>query len=144
MTNTVKAILDQKGRDVLTAAPDASVADVTKLLSDKRIGAVVITGVDNRISGIFTERDVLNAVARAGSSCLERPVAALMTTRVFTCSEKTTVNELMELMTRNRFRHVPVEIDGRLAGIVSIGDVVKARMAEVEMEAEHIKAYIAG
>lgn len=144
MRNTVEGILDIKGRDVVTAAPDTSVADVTRLLSDRRIGAVVITGLDNRIAGIFTERDVLNAIAHSGAACLERPVAALMTTKVHKCSENTSVNELMELMTRNRFRHVPVEKDGQLAGIISIGDVVKTRIAEVELEAEHIKAYIAG
>jgi CBS domain-containing protein len=100
--------------------------------------------MENKISGIFTERDVVNAIAKSGPACLDNPVAAVMTAKVYRCNEATTVNELMELMTSRRFRHVPVETSGKLAGIISIGDVVKTRIAEVEREAEEIKAYIAG
>jgi CBS domain-containing protein len=114
------------------------------ILSKKKIGAIVIVGMENKISGIFTERDVVHAVAKAGAACLDQPVASLMTSKVYRCNEGTTVNELMELMTSRRFRHVPVEANGKLGGIISIGDVVKTRIAEVEREAEEIKAYIAG
>jgi CBS domain-containing protein len=144
MSNTVKAILDLKGRNVITASPNMTVAEAAKIISEKRIGAIVIVGMENRISGIFTERDVVHAIAKSGKDCLDQPVASVMTSKVYRCSEETTVNELMELMTRRRFRHVPVETNGKLAGIVSIGDVVKTRIAQVEQEAEQIKAYIAG
>ena len=144
MSNTVKAILDLKGRNVFTASPNMTVAEAAKIISEKRIGAIVIVGMENRISGIFTERDVVHAIAKSGKDCLDQPVASVMTSKVYRCSEETTVNELMELMTRHRFRHVPVEANGKLAGIVSIGDVVKTRIAQVEQEAEQIKAYIAG
>jgi CBS domain-containing protein len=144
MSNTVKAILDLKGRNVISASPNMTVAEAAKIISEKRIGAIVIVGMENRISGIFTERDVVHAIAKSGKDCLDQPVASVMTSKVYRCSEETTVNELMELMTRRRFRHVPVEANGKLAGIISIGDVVKTRIAQVEQEAEQIKAYIAG
>jgi len=144
MSNTVKAILDLKGRDVVTAGPNTTVAEAAKVLSQKKIGAIVVVGVQGKISGIFTERDVVNAIAKSGKDCLDQPVASLMTSKVFRCHEDSTVNELMELMTSKRFRHVPVESNGKLSGIISIGDVVKTRIAAVEREAEEIKAYIAG
>lgn len=97
-----------------------------------------------KISGIFTERDVVNAVAKHGSECLDQPIASLMTAKVHRCKEESTTDELMELMTLRRFRHVPVEDKGKLSGIISIGDVVKWRIREIELEAEQIKAYIAG
>ncbi|KRB52945.1 inosine-5-monophosphate dehydrogenase [Rhizobium sp. Root708] len=144
MSNTVRAILEAKGRDVVTAGPQTTVSEAAVILSKKKIGAIVIVGMENKISGIFTERDVVHAIAKLGAGCLEQPVATLMTAKVYRCNEGTTVNELMELMTSRRFRHVPVEANGKLAGIISIGDVVKTRIAEVEREAEEIKAYIAG
>ncbi|MBW9114949.1 CBS domain-containing protein [Rhizobium cauense] len=144
MSNTVKAILDAKGRNVVTAGPDTTVSEAAVLLSKKKIGAVVIVGMENKISGIFTERDVVHAIAKAGAACLDQPISSLMTAKVYRCHEDSTVNDLMELMTSRRFRHVPVETNGKLVGIISIGDVVKTRIAEVELEAEQIKAYIAG
>ncbi|MDQ0558369.1 CBS domain-containing protein [Rhizobium mesoamericanum] len=144
MSNSVKAILDAKGRDVVTAGPNTTVSEAAVILSKKKIGAIVIVGMDNKISGIFTERDVVHAIAKAGAACLDQPVASLMTAKVYRCHEDSTVYDLMGLMTSRRFRHVPVETNGRLAGIISIGDVVKSRIAEVELEAEQIKAYIAG
>lgn len=144
MSNSVKAILDVKGRDVITAGPNTTVAEAAAILSRKKIGAIVVVGMENHISGMFTERDLVHAVAKSGKECLDQPLASVMTAKVFRCSEETTVNELMELMTSRRFRHVPVETDGRLSGIISIGDVVKSRIAAVEREAEEIKAYIAG
>jgi CBS domain-containing protein len=144
MSNSVKAILDLKGRDVVTAGPNTTVAQAAAILSKKKIGAIVVVGMENRISGMFTERDLVHAVAKSGKECLDQPLASVMTSKVFRCSEETTVNELMELMTSRRFRHVPVEANGKLSGIISIGDVVKSRIAQVEREAEEIKAYIAG
>ncbi|MGG7579809.1 CBS domain-containing protein [Rhizobium sp. YTUHZ045] len=144
MTNSVKAILDLKGRDVVTAGPNTTVAEAAAILSKKKIGAIVVVGMENRISGMFTERDLVHAIAKHGKGSLDQPLSQVMTSKVYRCHEETTVNELMELMTSRRFRHVPVESNGKLAGIISIGDVVKSRIAEVEREAEDIKAYIAG
>ncbi|OWV70906.1 inosine-5-monophosphate dehydrogenase [Rhizobium sp. J15] len=144
MTSSVKAILDLKGRDVVTAAPNTTVAEAAAILSKKKIGAIVVVGMENRISGMFTERDLVHAIAKHGKESLDQPLSQVMTSKVYRCHEETTVNELMELMTSRRFRHVPVESNGKLAGIISIGDVVKSRIAAVEREAEEIKAYIAG
>ncbi|MBB4478263.1 CBS domain-containing protein [Rhizobium etli] len=144
MTSSVKAILDLKGRDVVTAGPNTTVAEAAVILSKKKIGAIVVVGMEDRISGMFTERDLVHAIAKHGKEGLDQPLTKVMTAKVYRCHEETTVNELMELMTSRRFRHVPVESNGKLAGIISIGDVVKSRIAEVEREAEDIKAYIAG
>ena len=141
---SVKLILDHKGHDVATVGPNVTLSEATKILNERKIGAVVVVGMEGRIVGIFTERDLVHAIARQGADALEQPVASVMTANVHRCHEDTTLNELMELMTSRRFRHVPVETDGRLAGIISIGDVVKWRIREIETEAEHIKAYIAG
>ena len=144
MSVSVKTILEEKGRDVVTLAPSATLAEAAGTLNDKRIGAVVIIGMEGRIAGIFTERDLVHAIARSGASALEQPVSSVMTSNVHRCHESTMIGELMEVMTARRFRHVPVETDGKLAGIISIGDVVKSRIRQVEQEAEEIKAYIAG
>ncbi|TCT38820.1 CBS domain-containing protein [Martelella mediterranea] len=144
MAITVRMILDQKGRSVITAPARTPIAEMARILHQNRIGAVVIVGDDNSISGIFTERDLVAAIGKHGGGCLTTPVKAEMTENVYRCGEGVSVNELMQVMTERHFRHVPVEVDGRLAGIISIGDVVKSRIYEVEQEAEHIKSYIAG
>ncbi|TCL73654.1 CBS domain-containing protein [Rhizobium sp. BK251] len=144
MSVPVKTILDVKGHEVVTAGPDTTLAEAARTLSEHRIGAIVIVGMEGRISGIFTERDVVNALARLGKDSLDETVGSLMTSKVYRCKEETTVNELMEVMTARRFRHVPVESKGKLIGIISIGDVVKSRIREIELETEQIKAYIAG
>jgi CBS domain-containing protein len=136
--------LDGKGRAVVTAGPNTTLAEAAKVLSQKRIGALVVVGVEGKIAGIFTERDVVNAVAKSGRDSLDQTLASLMTAKVYRCKEDATVDELMELMTQRRFRHVPVEEKGKLSGIISIGDVVKSRIKQIEQEAEQIKAYIAG
>ena len=143
MSETVKAILDRKGREVVTLAPQASIGEAATTLNEHRIGAIVVTSADGGIAGIFTERDLVRAVAKSGAACLTQPLSSIMTAAVQRCSEETRVNELMELMTAGRFRHLPVEHGGKLGGIVSIGDVVKSRISEVEQEAAAIKAYIA-
>ena len=140
----VKKILDEKGRDVVTVAADMTLYDVVAILNERRIGAVVIVDDANGISGILSERDIVRAIAAKGAQALDGRVAETMTERVTLCSEDHTVNQIMEMMTVGRFRHLPVEKDGRLAGIVSIGDVVRKRIEAIEREAEEMKAYIAG
>lgn len=144
MSVRVKTILDQKGRDVVTISPDATLGDAARVLQEHKIGAVVVTGMEGRIVGIFTERDLVGAVGKRGGASLAEPVSSVMTANVYRCGEDATMNDVMEMMTSRRFRHVPVETSGKLSGIISIGDVVKNRIREVELEAEQIKAYIAG
>jgi len=144
MAIIVKNMLDTKGRNVVTVDPDKTLLDVAAILDQNKIGAVVVTGMEGRIAGIFTERDLVRSIASKGPGVLNQPVKSAMTTNVHRCKEDATVDELMGIMTGGRFRHVPVETDGKLAGIVSIGDVVKSRIREIELEAEQIKAYIAG
>ncbi len=144
MSVSVRSILESKGRDVVTIGPNVTLAEAARTLDEHKIGAVVVVGMENRIVGIFTERDLVRSIGGSGAGALEQPVSTMMTANVYRCNEATTVNELMEVMSSRRFRHVPVEENGRLCGIISIGDVVKSRIREVEIEAEQIKAYIAG
>jgi len=141
---TVKQILDQKGRDVVTVSPTMGTDEAVRFLADNKIGAVVVAGVDGKIAGILSERDIVRAVASKGAAALTVPISAIMTSKVTTCGESHSINQVMELMTNGRFRHLPVEEDGKLVGIISIGDVVLRRIEDVEREAEEIKAYIAG
>jgi CBS domain-containing protein len=140
---TVRAILDAKGHDVLTLGPNETLSDAIRTLAERRIGALVITNGDRKIVGILSERDIVRVMAREGAGALDLPVRSAMTPKVRICNENHTVNEVMEIMTEGRFRHLPVEKDGQLHGIVSIGDVVKRRIEDVEREAEEIRAYIA-
>lgn len=140
---TVRSILDEKGHDVVTLEPNATLAEATRMLGARRIGAVVVTAGDRRIAGILSERDIVRAVGELGAEALSLTVDKVMTAKVSTCRETHTVNDVMEVMTRGRFRHLPVEKDGQLDGIISIGDVVKRRIEEVEREAEQIREYIA-
>jgi len=141
---TVKQILDQKGREVVTVSPSMGTEDAVRFLADNKIGAVVVTGAGGKIAGILSERDIVRAVASKGAASLAMPISSIMTSKVTTCGEDHTINQVMELMTNGRFRHLPVEKDGTLIGIISIGDVVRRRIEDVEREAEEIKAYIAG
>lgn len=140
---TVKSILDEKGRDVVTLGPDATLADAAGLLAEKRIGALVVTNGDGRILGILSERDIVRVIGQSGATALDRKVSEVMTAKVSTCRETHTVIHVMEVMTRGRFRHLPVEKGGRLDGIVSIGDVVKRRIEEAVREVDQIREYIA-
>jgi len=144
MPASARSILDQKGRNVITISPSVSLGEAARVLEEHKIGAVVVVGMESRIVGIFTERDVVRAIGTAGKDAFEQPVSAFMTADGSWCRAETGVNELMEMMSSRRFRHVPVEDNGKLSGIISIGDVVKSRIREIEQEAEHIKAYIAG
>jgi CBS domain-containing protein len=140
---TVSAILSKKGRDVLTVPIETSIKDVVTILAERRIGAVVVANSFRRILGIVSERDIVRALAHSGPASLEGQVGDIMTAKVVTCAENDTINQVMERMTEGRFRHLPVVEDGQLAGIISIGDVVKARIEQVEREADEMRAYIA-
>ena len=138
----VAAILKEKGRAVETAGLQTTVMDMAARLSARRIGAIVITAADGSIAGIISERDVIRVIGQHGASALDWPVSEAMTRAVQTCRESDTIDTLMSVMTARRFRHLPVLENGRLAGIVSIGDVVKHRVAEVEHEATMMRDYI--
>jgi CBS domain-containing protein len=140
----VASILKVKGHTVETARADTTLMAVAGRLAEKRIGAVVVTDRAGAIAGIVSERDIVHALAREGSDCLDWPVSEIMTREVLTCSADDTIDEIMSRMTARRCRHLPVVVDGRkLAGIISIGDVVKHHIAEVEMEAMAMRDYIA-
>jgi CBS domain-containing protein len=139
---TVSTILADKGREVVTIEPGASLADAAQLLAEKRIGAALIVGADCRIAGIISERDIVRALAARGAAVLDEPVSRTMTREVETCNESETISSIMERMTAGKFRHVPVVDQGRLAGIVSIGDVVKHRLHEMERESAAMRDYI--
>jgi CBS domain-containing protein len=139
----VNKILELKGRDVVTIEPAQALSEAVKVLSERRIGALLIVDGQRPVSGIISERDIVRAVAAQGIKALEEPVSRFMTEKVVTCTGQTSINDVMELMTEQKFRHIPVVEGGRLAGIISIGDVVKLRLEEVEAEAQAIKEYIA-
>lgn len=140
---TVKAILSRKGSDVVTIAPTANLSEAVKLLAERRIGAVIVTGADNRVAGILSERDIVRALGERGADALGDNIAAVMTRKVTTCVEADTVADIMERMTTGKFRHVPVVEQGRLTGVISIGDVVKFRVEEIERESDALREYIA-
>lgn len=139
----VDQILSRKGRDVVSIEADRSIAEAARLLSERRIGAVVVVDGKKPVAGILSERDIVKAVAAQGAKALDEPVSRFMTGQVITCTGASSINDLMELMTQQKFRHVPVVEGGKLAGIISIGDVVKQRVEEVEAETQAIKEYIA-
>jgi len=139
---TVRSILSGKGEDVFTLTTDQSLLEASQQLAKYKIGALVVSNDQRDILGILSERDIVRRVASGGPDTLSNTVGGCMTKEVQTCTEDTTVTELMSLMTKGRFRHMPVERDGKLIGIISIGDVVKKRIADVEKEAEQIKEYI--
>lgn len=134
-------VLRNKGGAVMTINPDATVSDLLAGLTGHNIGAMVVVGPDG-VVGIVSERDVVRQLHAHGASVLSRPVSKIMTSVVSTCSKSDTVDSLTRLMTENRVRHVPVLEDGNLIGIVSIGDVVKTRMEELEAEHEQLQSYI--
>ncbi|MFZ4531206.1 MAG: CBS domain-containing protein [Alsobacter sp.] len=138
---TVSRILALKGRDVATIAPHRSVADAVALLAARRIGAVIVGGDDGAVLGILSERDIVRALA-AGADALQHPVSRYMTAEVITCTPDMLIVDVMEEMTAGRFRHMPVMESGRLAGIVSIGDVVKHRLDEMQHETRALREYI--
>jgi len=139
---TVKSILSSKGRDVTTMEPTASLEAAIALLAQRRIGALVVLGPERRVVGILSERDIVRVLAEQGPSVLSAPIAQVMTRKVSTCAESDAVSDIMEQMTAGKFRHVPVIDQERLIGIISIGDVVKHRLGEMERESEALRDYI--
>ena len=139
----VSHILREKGRDVLAIPPEATLFEAARVLTKNRIGALVVRDSSGALTGIVTERDIVRAVADEGAAALPLTVADCMTKDVATCEENDTIAEIMETMTRCRFRHMPVVENGRVAAIISIGDVVKIRIAETLREAQALKEYIA-
>lgn len=138
----VKSILAAKGGDVVSIEPTATLAAAAQLLFKHRIGAVVIKGAGGRLAGILSERDIVRSLAELGAAALEQPVGQAMTREVETCGEDDTVAAIMERMTTRKFRHLPVLTEGRLVGLISIGDVVKQRVEEIEGETEAMRDYI--
>ena len=139
----VSAILKQKGRDVETVLPTATVMQAAAVLAQRKIGAVVVVDERNGVQGIVSERDIIRVLAQSGPQVLTTAVSQMMTRNVVSCSEHDTLAQLMSAMTSGRFRHLPITRDGVLAGIISIGDVVKYHLSEIEMEASAMKEYIA-
>ncbi len=139
----VSEILKGKGDMVFTASPGDTIAAVAALLHARRVGAVVVTRGDREVAGIVSERDIVRAVAEEGAAALARPVSACMTRDVIFAEPAETVDSLLERMTDRRIRHLPVCVDHRLVGIISIGDLVKSKIAETVAEAEGLRAYIA-
>lgn len=140
----VETILRNKGSWVATIRPDATIEEAVEVLRRERIGALVVSDDGDSVDGVLSERDIVNALARDGADLLERTVDEVMTRSVVTCEPNDSVGELMAEMTNRRIRHLPVLKDGRLYGIVSIGDVVKNRLDEVEFEANSLRSFIAG
>lgn len=139
---TVKDILAVKGGEVATVDPSADLATAAKVLAARRIGALLVLGPDRRVAGILSERDIVRAVAEGGAAALEQPVSAVMTRKVVSCTPIDTLNGLMELMTTGKFRHLPVLEENQLVGVISIGDVVKWRLQELEQEQAELRDYI--
>ena len=140
---TVKAILSRKGGDVVTIAPTANLTAAVQLLAARRIGAIIVTGPDNRVAGILSERDIVRTLSERGPAALDENVGTVMTRKVTTCTEADTIAFIMERMTEGKFRHLPVVDQGRLVGVISIGDVVKYRIEEVVHDADALREYIA-
>jgi CBS domain-containing protein len=140
----VRTILAAKklGGTIISIEPTATLAAAAKLLSTHRIGAVVILGAGGRLAGILSERDIVRAVSEHGAAALDLPVGQAMTRSVSTCGEDDNIAGIMERMTAGKFRHMPVLADGLPIGIVSIGDVVKQRLDEIERESEAMRDYI--
>jgi CBS domain-containing protein len=139
---TVKGILSAKGSDVTTTEPTATLESGIRILAEGGIGALVVLGADHRVIGILSERDVVRALAERGAPALTEPLARVMTRNVSTCTESETVDSIMEQMTADKFRHVPVVEEERLVGIVSIGDVVKHTLTGMKLESEALHDYI--
>ena len=138
---TVRAILDTKGHQVQSVEPGAKLSTAIKTLSERRIGAVVVLD-QGRMEGILSERDIVRVLGERGAGGLDEPVSSVMTRKVVSCREKDTVSEIMETMTLGKFRHLPVLEDGKVVGLISIGDIVKWRVSEYEREQEALREYI--
>jgi CBS domain-containing protein len=139
---TVSAILDTKGHQIISVAPDAKLSVAVKLLSERRIGAVLVMSEDH-MDGILSERDIVRVIGERGAAALDETVASVMTRKVIHCKPSDTVAAIMEKMTSGKFRHLPVLDGDSIVGLISIGDIVKSRVAEFEHEQEALRDYIA-
>jgi len=139
---SVSAMLEGKPKTLITASPDDSVAKVAGLLAKHRIGAVIICDTSNSVVGILSERDIVRDIANVGANALEAKVSDCMTKSVMACSTTDTMSHVMGVMTQNHFRHMPVVEDGKLIGIISIGDVVKRKIMQAEKDAQDMRDYI--
>ena len=140
----IERVISNKGAEVLTIAPNASVGDAAILLSEKRIGAVVVCEPGKPPEGILSERDIVRELGRSGAGCLQQTVADLMTRDIRTCSLSDALDDVLSIMTEGRFRHMPVIQDGQMVGIVSIGDIVKSRLNELSMERDALEGMVMG
>ena len=138
---TVRAILDTKGHQIESVEPDARLSTAIKTLAERKIGAVLVIS-QGRIEGILSERDIVRVLGERGAAALDEPVSAVMTRKVVSCKQADTVAAIMEMMTSGKFRHLPVVEDGRVVGLISIGDIVKWRVREYEAEQEALREYI--
>jgi CBS domain-containing protein len=139
---TVRAILDSKGHQIISVKPEDRVSAAVQLLSQRRIGAVLVLSGDH-LDGILSERDIVRVIGERGAPALDETVGEVMTRKVVTCKSSDTVGAIMEKMTTGKFRHLPVIDDGKIVGLISIGDVVKSRVREFEHEQEALREYIA-
>jgi CBS domain-containing protein len=140
----ISDILRVKGTQVVTVTPDTRVRNLLAVLAEHRIGAVIVSYDGNSVDGIASERDIVRALAQRGAAVMSELVTAIYTAQVYTVTPQTPIEEVMRMMTEHRVRHAPVVVDGRLQGIVSIGDVVKNRIDELETERAHLTDYITG
>jgi CBS domain-containing protein len=141
---TVATILAGKGGNVITATPTTTLEQLSSILAEHRIGAIIILEDDKSVCGIASERDVVRQIAKQGPAALAAPISVCMTKKVISCKPDSTIDEVMGIMSNNKFRHLPVITNGKLEGIISIGDVVKKKIEQAEREAEDLKQYIAG
>jgi CBS domain-containing protein len=142
---TVAKILKSKGTDeVVTVKPGASVAEAARVLSDKRIGSVVVSADGSMALGILSERDIVREIGKRGPGCLSEKVEQMMTTKLVTCTREDRAEEVLAMMTRGRFRHMPVVEGGTMVGLITIGDVVKYRLTELAMEKDALEGMIMG
>ena len=138
---TVRSILNTKGHQIMSVEPDVKLEVAIRLLGEKKIGAVLVMN-QSRLEGILSERDIVRVLSERGAGVLEAPVSEVMTRRVVTCKETDTVAEIMEMMTTGKFRHLPVIDNGKVVGLISIGDIVKRRVQEYEAEQAALRDYI--
>jgi CBS domain-containing protein len=142
-TMSIANILADKGHEVQTIQPHRTLAEAARIMAERRIGATVVTGADGSVLGILSERDIVRAISESGEAALKEPVSRRMTAKVVTCMPEMSIDSAMEIMTRGKFRHLPVVEQGRLTGIVSIGDIVKRHIEKMEAETRAMRDYIA-
>jgi CBS domain-containing protein len=140
-TMTVRAILDTKGHHILSVEPEAKLSAAVKILGERKIGAVLVMS-NGGVEGILSERDIVRVLGERGASVLDEPVSEVMTSKVVSCRQSDTVSAIMEMMTKGKFRHLPVLEGDRVVGLISIGDIVKWRVQEYENEQEALQQYI--